>query len=67
MGSCSHEIENEILDILENINDDKENTNPLDDTFINPSKSYSCKKCEFVAKNASGLKTDIKRKHQNHD
>ena len=76
----SQEIEEEILDFfvkeehdVEDQADDKEEledqdtTDPLDRTFLNPSLGFSCKKCDFVAKNAGGLKTHTKRKHKNYD
>ena len=47
--------------------EDQDTTNFMDKTFINPSLGYSCEKCDFVAKNAGGLKTHIKRKHKNYD
>ena len=46
---------------------DQETTNFLDQTFVNPSLGYSCEKCDFVAKNAGGLKTHIKKKHKRFD
>ena len=80
LGLGSQEIEEEILDCffkeeheVEDQADDKEEledqdtTDPLDRTFFNPSLGFSCKKCDFVAKNAGGLKTHTKRKHKNYD
>ena len=47
--------------------EDQDITDPLDRTFFNPSLGFSCKKCDFVAKNTGGLKTHTKRKHKNYD
>ena len=41
-----------------------QNDNSLEQTFINPSVRFECEKCEFVAKNKSGLKTHTKKKHK---
>ena len=68
LGEGYHQIESEIIKYFENDLDEQEikkDTNPLDDTFKNPSFSFSCTKCDFVAKSASGLKTHSKRKHKN--
>ena len=80
LGLGNHEIEEEILDFFvkeeheveEQVDDkeeleDQDTTDPLDRTFFNPSLGFSCKKCDFVAKNAGGLKTHTKRKHKNYD
>ena len=79
LGLGSQEIEEEILDFfvkeeheVEDQADDKEEledqdtTDPLDQTFLNPSLGFSCKKCDIVGKNA-GLKTHIKRRHKTYD
>ena len=78
MGEGCMGVQKEIIDFLDNVKDehddqydDKEElegqdtTDHLDQTFFNPSLGFSCEKCDFVAKNAGGLKTHIKRKHKN--
>ena len=41
-----------------------QNDNSLEQTFINPSVGFECEQCEFVAKTKSGLKTHNKKKHK---
>ena len=67
LGEGTTEVENAIIDFFDNEHENQEETNNLDDTFLNPSISFSCIKCDFVAKNAGGLKTHIKKKHKNYD
>ena len=61
------------MDKLENLNNCYDDTtateNVLDDsemnaTFLNPSYSFPCDVCEFIAKSKAGLQSHVKAKHK---
>ena len=60
----------EKLENLNNCNDETAATeNVLDDsemnsTFLNPSYSFTCDVCEFIAKSKAGLHSQVKAKHK---